>query len=272
MSDPDYETIGWSFDETTGVGRITLDRPSSMNAFDTQMQKDLIRGIERFEELDERESGVAVRTVVVTGAGDRAFSSGLDVGEMQDIEDYSEKKRIPDLFHDMADAIETFESPVVAKIDGLCLGGGLEVALACDFRFASEDSTFGQPEVDFGVLPGGGGAQRLSMIVGVSRAKELCMTGEQIDAEQAESEGIIDYSYPAESLDEEVRQFVDTLSNKPPLALRSIKEAADRTREVGYQEALQYGNRAWLSLAQTEDYRKAIDAFGTDTRPEWEGR
>lgn len=272
MSDSAYETIDWEFDDATGVGRITLDRPASMNAFDRQMQNELMQGIERFEELDERERGVAVRTVVLTGAGDRAFSSGLDVGEMRDIEDYSEKKRIPDRFHEMADTIESFEPPIVAEIDGICLGGGLEVALACDFRFASERSTFGQPEVDFGVLPGGGGAQRLSMIVGVSRAKELCMTGEHIDAERAESEDIVDYVYPAESLGEEVEQFVDTLSRKPPLALRSIKEAADRTREVGYQEALEYGSRAWLSLAQTEDYRRAIDTFGTDTRPEWEGR
>lgn len=272
MSEPDYEAIDWSFDDTTGIGRITLDRPDAMNAFDIQMQKELIEGIERFKELDEQGNGVTVRTVVIAGAGDRAFSSGLDVNEMQGIEDYNEKKRIPDLFHDMADAIESFEPPVVAKIDGLCLGGGLEVSMACDFRFASEDSTFGQPEVNFGVLPGGGGAQRLSMIVGVSRAKELCMTGEKIDAEQAEEEGIIDYVYPSDELDEEVQKFVDTLSNKPPLALRSIKEAADRTREVGYQEALQYGSRAWLSLAQTEDYRKAVNAFGTDSRPEWEGR
>lgn len=272
MSDPDYEAIDWSFDDTTGIGRITLDRPEALNAFDVRMQKEVIDGIERFQELDERGSGVTVRTVVVTGAGDRAFSSGLDVGEMRDLEEYGEKKRIPDLFHRMADAIESFEPPVVAQIDGLCLGGGLEVALACDFRFASAESRFGQPEVNFGVLPGGGGAQRLSMIVGVSRAKELCMTGEQIEAERAEAEGIVDYVYPGEELAEKVQEFVDTLSNKPPLALRSIKEAADRTREVGYQEALQYGSRAWLSLAQTEDYRKAVDAFGTDTRPEWEGR
>ena len=272
MTDPEYETINWEFDDATGIGRITLDRPASMNAFDAQMQHELIRGIERFEELDSRERGVAVRTVVLTGTGDRAFSSGLDVAEMQDVEEYSEKKRIPDRFHEMAESIESFEPPIVAEVDGICLGGGLEVALACDFRFVSERSTFGQPEVDFGVLPGGGGAQRLSMIVGVSRAKELCMTGERIEAEQAESEGIVDYVYPSETLEREVQQFVETLSRKPPLALRSIKEAADRTREVGYQEALKYGSRAWLSLAQTDDYRKAVDAFGTDSHPEWEGR
>ncbi|WP_280537966.1 enoyl-CoA hydratase/isomerase family protein [Halopenitus sp. POP-27] len=272
MSEPDYDAIAWSFDEDTGVGRIELDRPDAMNAINDRMQRELIEGFRRFRRLEEDRTGVAVRAIVVSGAGDRAFSTGLDVGEMQSITDYGEKKRIPDGFHEMAETIERCEPPVIARIDGLCLGGGLEIALASDFRLASKRSSFGQPEVNFGVLPGGGGAQRLSMIVGVSRAKELCMTGEQIDAEQAASEGIIDHVHPAADLTEEVESFVESIVDKPPLAVRTIKEAADRTREVGFEEALQYGNRAWLSLSQTRDYDRAVEAFGTDADVEWEGR
>lgn len=272
MPEADYETIDWSFDETTGIGRITLDRPEAMNAIDSQMQRELIAGFQRFRELDEDCTGVAVRAVVIAGAGDRAFSSGLDIEEMQAITEYSEKKRIPDRFYEMTETIEEYEPPVIARIDGLCLGGGLEIALAADFRLASERSSFGQPEVNFGVLPGGGGAQRLSMIVGVSRAKELCMTGRRIEADQAQTEGIVDHVYPAETLEEEVDSFLDSIAEKPPLAVRTIKEAADRTREVGFEEALQYGNRAWLSLSQTQDYQRAVEAFGSDTTVEWEGR
>jgi enoyl-CoA hydratase/3-hydroxyacyl-CoA dehydrogenase len=272
MTEPEYETIDWSFNRETGIGRITLDRPDAMNAIDVQMQNELIEGFRQFRAHDQEAAGVAVRAVVVAGTGDRAFSTGLDVGEMQSITDYGEKKRIPDRFNEMTETMEDFEPPVIAQIDGLCLGGGLEIALAADFRLASDNSSFGQPEVNFGVLPGGGGAQRLSMIVGVSRAKELCMTGDQIDAEQAEGEGIVDHVYPADELDAEVESFVGSLAEKPPLAVRTIKEAADRTREVGFEEALQYGNRAWLSLSQTRDYQRAVDTFGTDTSVEWEGR
>ena len=272
MTEPEYETIDWSFNRETGIGRITLDRPDAMNAIDVQMQKELIEGFREFRDCDQEAAGVAIRAVVIAGAGDRAFSTGLDVGEMQSITDYSEKKRIPDQFYEMTETIEEFEPPVIAQIDGLCLGGGLEIALASDFRLASARSSFGQPEVNFGVLPGGGGAQRLSMIVGVSRAKELCMTGDQIDGTQADEEGIINHVYPAEELSEEVESFLDAIAEKPPLAVRTIKEAADRTREVGFEEALQYGNRAWLSLSQTRDYQRAIDTFGSDTTVEWEGK
>lgn len=272
MRETEYDAIEWSFDGGTGIGSITLDRPDAMNAIDVQMQREIIEGFQQFRDLDEQGDGVTVRAVVVDGAGEKAFSSGLDVSEMSEISEYDEKKRIPDRFNEMTEAIESFESPVIAEIDGICLGGGLEIALACDFRFASERSTLGQPEVNFGVLPGGGGAQRLSLIVGVSRAKELCMTGQNIDADQAEREGIVDHVHPAEELDDEVGRLLDSLSEKPPLAVRTIKEAADRTREVGYEEALQYGSHAWPSLAQTRDYQKAVNAFGTDATPEWEGR
>lgn len=272
MRESAYETVEWSFDHESGIGRLTLDRPDAMNAIDDRMQREIIAAFERFRDLDEENQGVTVRAVVVAGAGERAFSSGLDVREMSDISDYDERKRIPEQFIEMTDAIEEFPSPVVAQIDGICLGGGLEIALACDFRYASERSSFGQPEVDFGVLPGGGGAQRLSVIVGVSRAKELCMTGERIDAEQAADEGIVTHVYPAEDLASEVESLLDSLSAKPPLAVRTIKQAADRTREVGYEEALEFGSQAWPSLAGTQDYQKAVEAFGTDTTPEWEGR
>jgi enoyl-CoA hydratase/3-hydroxyacyl-CoA dehydrogenase len=272
MRESAYDTVEWSFDHESGIGRLTLDRPDALNAISDRMQQEVIAAFERFGELDEASDGVTVRAVVITGAGDRAFSSGFDVEEMSDITSYSDRKRIPERFIEMTDAIEEFPSPVVAEIDGLCLGGGLEIALACDFRYASERSSFAQPEVDFGVLPGGGGAQRLSLVVGVSRAKELCMTGKRISAEQAASEGIVDHAYPAPDLREEVAELCDALSTKPPLAVRMIKQAADRTREVGYEEALEYGSQAWPSLASTRDYEKAVEAFGTDDTPEWQGR
>lgn len=272
MSDPDFDAISWSFDEETGIGEVTLDRPDAMNAIDETMQRELIAAFDRFEELDDEADGVAVSAVIMEGAGEKAFSSGLDLGEMEGLEDHDERKLIPDLFCEATDAIESYDAPVIASVDGLCLGGGFEFAIACDFRFASEASTFGQPEVNFGLLPGGGAAQRLSTIVGVSRAKELCMTGKKIGAEQALEYGALNEVHPAEELEDAVREFADTLASKPPLALRGIKDASNMTRQVGYEEALDYGGHIWVTLSQTRDHAEGMEAFAEDRAPEFEGR
>lgn len=272
MPDTDYDTIEWGFDDDSGVGYVTLDRPDAMNAIDETMQREVIDAFDAFTELDDEAEGVAVSAVVMDAAGDKAFSSGLDLGEMQGLDNHDEKKLIPDLFSDATAAIESYDAPVVAKVDGLCLGGGFEFAIACDFRFVSERSTFGQPEVNFGLLPGGGAAQRLSTIIGVSEAKKLCMTGDQISAEEALDLGAVNEVHPGEDLDDAVDEFVDTLAGKPPLALRSIKDASNMTRQVGYEEAIEYGGHIWVNMSQTDDHAEGMAAFAEDREPEFEGK
>ncbi|GAA0281842.1 enoyl-CoA hydratase/isomerase family protein [Halobacterium noricense] len=273
MSDTNFETIEWSFDEETGLGHITLDRPNAMNAINIQMQHDLIEAFDAFQALDDEADGVAVRAVILDAAGEKAFCSGLDVGEMSDFSTYHEKKRVPDLFCEMCAAFEGYDAPVIAAVDGLCLGGGFEIVMSSDFRFAVEDGTFGQPEVNFGVLPGGAAAQRLTTIVGASRAKELTMTGERIGATEAAEEGILtEVVDDEEELEERVDELATELANKPPLAVRSIKQASNITRNVGYDAGIEYASHAWPALAQSEDYAKAIEAFGTDEEPEFEGK
>jgi enoyl-CoA hydratase/carnithine racemase len=272
MPDTDFETIQWSFDEETGLGRLTLDRPEAMNAIDIRMQHELIDAFAAFQALDDEREGIAVRAVIVDSAGDRAFCSGLDVGEMSEFSTYHEKKRVPDLFCEMCAAFEEYDAPVIAAVDGLCLGGGFEIVMSADFRFAVEDATFGQPEVNFGVLPGGAAAQRLTTIVGASRAKELVMTGRRIDAAEAAADGIItDVVADEAALDDRVEELAAELASKPPLAVRSIKQAVNITRNVGYDDGVEYASHAWPALAQTDDYAKAIEAFGTDEDPEFEG-
>ncbi|UIP01498.1 enoyl-CoA hydratase/isomerase family protein (plasmid) [Halobaculum sp. CBA1158] len=272
MSENEFETLSWSFDDETGIARVTLDRPKAMNAIDEQMQHDMIGVFDRLEELDREADGVAVSVVIMEGAGEKAFSSGLDLNEMEGLENHDDRKLIPDLFCEATDAIESYDAPVIAKIDGLCLGGGFEFAIACDFRYASESSTFGQPEVNFGLLPGGGAAQRLSTIIGVSNAKELCMTGKQIDAEEALEYGALNEVHPGDELDDAVEEFAETLAGQPPLALRGIKDATNMTRQVGYEEALDYGGHIWVSLSQTEDFAEGMAAFAEDREPEYVGR
>ncbi|ELZ88680.1 enoyl-CoA hydratase/isomerase family protein [Haloferax sulfurifontis] len=273
MSDTDFETIDWSFDEETGLGRITLDRPKAMNAINIQMQHDLIDAFDAFQALDDEADGIAVRAVIVDSAGDKAFCSGLDVGEMSDFSTYHQKKRVPDLFCEMCAAFEEYDAPVVAAVDGLCLGGGFEIVMSSDFRFAVEAASFGQPEVNFGVLPGGAAAQRLTTMVGASRAKEITMTGDQLSAAEAAESGILtDVVADTDELDERVDELVSKLASKPPLAVRSIKQAVNITRNVGYDAGIEYASHAWPALAQSDDYAKAIDAFGSDEQPEFEGK
>lgn len=272
MPDTDYDTLSWSFDEDRGVAHVTLDRPDAMNAIDETMQRETIDLFDRLEGIDDEADGVAVRVVVMEGAGDRAFSSGLDLNEMEGLDTYSDRKLIPDLFCEATDAIESFDAPVVAKVDGLCLGGGFEFAIACDFRYVSDESRFGQPEVNFGLLPGGGAAQRLSTIIGVSEAKELCMTGKQIGADEAEELGAVNAVHPADELDDAVAEFVDELASKPPLALRGIKDASNKTRQIGYEEALDYGGNVWVNLSQTDDFAEGMAAYAEDREPEYEGK
>lgn len=270
MSEQSFETIQWSFDEETGVGSIVLDRPDAQNALSNQMQAEFVAGIEAFEELDagarQKETGVSVRVVTVEGAGEQAFSVGGDINEFDAVHPgvYDAKEA----FH----IAERFQAPVVAKIDGYCLGGGLELALSCDFRIASERSTVGQPEIDIGLIPGGGGTQRLAELVGPARAKELCMTGEYLTAVEAASDGILTAVHPSENLDDAVTSFVDRLREKPPLAVRAVKDVVNTYQETGLSNGRRYERRVIDTLRPTEDHEEGRRAFLEDREPEWNGR
>lgn len=265
-----FETVEWAFDPSTGVGTLTLDRPDSLNALSKQSHADITAALDRFEELDEEalvdDEGVVVRSVVLEAAGDRAFCVGSDVDDFEDV-----RPGVFD-FTTMYNDLEAFPAPTVAKIDGYCLGGGFELALACDFRIASEQSSFGFPEIDLGIIPGDGGTQRLPPLVGPSRTKELCMTAERVDAEQAETEGMIDYVHPREDLDEAVRNFTDRLAEHPPLAVRTVKDVVNTSLETGLRVGRYYERRAGSALTQTRDHQEGVEAFEEDRDPEWKGK
>lgn len=267
--EPDFDTIRWRFDADTGIGRIVLDRPDKLNAMSQRMLAEIPAAFDRFDALDREGEGVSVRTVVVEGAGDRAFSPGVDVDEIGD-EQYP---HTASSFRDALFAVQEYGAPVVAKIDGYCLGGGLELALLCDFRFASERSELGFPEVDLGIFPSAvGTTQRLPRIVGRSRAKELCMTGEFLSGPQAQADGLVDYAPAAEDLDGRVREFAETLASKAPLAVRAIKDTMNRSADVSETQGTAYEYQAYLPLLHTADAQEGMDAFAEDRDPEWEGR
>ncbi|UHQ96325.1 enoyl-CoA hydratase/isomerase family protein [Natrinema halophilum] len=266
MVGTDFETVRWSFDRDSGIGRLVIDRPEKHNAISEQVAEELGAGLDAFEAVDEDADQAIVRAVIIEGAGEASFSSGADISEFPDVDPaQSELPRIWD------DAIQQFAPPVIAKIDGICFAGGFEIALASDFRIASRRSTFAMKESNIGIYPGAGGTQRLSLLVGPSRAKELCMTAEEISGEQALEEGIVDYVYPADRLEAEVRQFAEQIADRPPLAVRAIKDVVDNSLETGLAEGRKYEFRRNRLLFASKDADIGIEAFLEGREPEWRG-
>lgn len=265
----EFETLQWRFDEDSSIGTVVLDRPDSLNAMSAQMLDELPAAFDRFESIDHDDDGVTVKAVVLEGAGDRAFSSGVDVNEIGG-EPYP---YTASSFREALFTVEEYGAPVVAKIDGYCIGGGMELALMCDFRFASERSELGFPEIDLGIFPSAvGTTQRLPRLVGPSQAKTLCMTGEFLSGPEANDIGLLNDAYSAAKLDESVQEFVETLADKPPLAVRAIKDTIDQSWEMGLTQGIEYEYQAYLPLLHTDDYEEGKEAFNEDRDPVWRGR
>ncbi|WP_247002112.1 3-hydroxyacyl-CoA dehydrogenase/enoyl-CoA hydratase family protein [Halosolutus gelatinilyticus] len=242
------------------VLRVELDRPSRMNA----LSADLLAEIdELFSSVDVDE----IRCATIEGAGDRAFSAGADITGFGSLE--------PTDAMDVTPAFETvhdFPRPVVAKIDGYCLGAGLELALACDLRIATERSAFGAPEIGLGLIPGGGGTQRLMRVLGETRAKELVFRGNHIDADRAEEWGLVNRTVSRGEFDETVAEFVDDLRSGPPIGLNVAKKVMNEGSEVGLEAALAMESQGFGLLLSTEDVMEGTAAFAEDREPEFEGR
>lgn len=256
--DPPYHYINWEIDDD-GVLAVELDRQERMNS----MSEDMFAEIDRLlNDVDADE----VSCVVFEGAGDRAFSSGADItgftaGEPTDIMDVDE----------MFQTVYEFPRPTVAKIDGFCLGAGIELALACDIRIATEDSTIGTPETNLGVIPGGGATQRLVRLVGEGRTKEMVFRGMQFDAVQAEEWGIINHAVSDDELEELVGEIVDDLVSGPPVALKAAKQVINDGPEASLEAALAMEKQAFAVLSTTDDMYEGVAAFRQDREPQFEG-
>jgi enoyl-CoA hydratase/carnithine racemase len=242
-------------DVADGVGTIRLDRPK-MNAISFQVQAELRDAAAEATERDD------VRAVVVYG-GEKVFAAGNDVKEMADLS-YGDMLKLGSSVQSAVTAVARIPKPVVAAINGYALGGGCELALAADVRFAAEDAQLGQPEVLLGIIPGAGGTQRLSRLVGPSRAKELIYTGRFVKADEALAMGLVDrvVAKDAESTvyDEAVawaRQFTGAAA----LALRAAKEAVDRGLEVDLDTGLEIERAAFAALFATEDRTTGMRSF-----------
>lgn len=255
----DVETVLIEFDEESGVGTITLNRPDSLNALNDQLSRDVVTGLQRLEEEE-------LRVAVIEGAGEKAFCAGADIGGFSSDSSAERSERAAHTF------VPEFPVPVVAKIDGYCLGGGFELALACDLRLASADSEFGFPEVNLGLLPGAGGVQFVTKLCGPATAMELAMRGEHVSAEWAAEEGLVNHVYPTDEFEQRVDSFVTHLAGQAPLAVRAIKKSARMAVQSGRKEGRRYDRQLFNELLTTDDFAEGAAAFSEDREPEFEGR
>lgn len=256
-----YETLLLTIDER--VATITVNRPEKRNALNTVVRREMV------EVLDEIRIDPTVRVVVITGAGDKAFIAGADIGEFDgrtplDQRTVMEGRRI---FEEIAE----FPKPTIAMINGFALGGGCEVALACDLRIACRSARLGQPEVKLGILPGGGGTQRLPRLVGLGRAMRLIMTGEPIGAEEAERIGLVDLVVDDEELDSRTQELARQIAGYSPVTLKLIKDAVRATLEMPLTAGLKYERELFVTAFASEDRTEGVRAFLEKRTPEFAG-
>jgi enoyl-CoA hydratase/3-hydroxyacyl-CoA dehydrogenase len=261
-SDREFETISVEIDD--GVGHLELDRPHRLNTITLDMLEEIDAAIDAFVDHDE------VRAVLLTGAGDRAFSTGFDAATAapgSGIEAAEMSREGQQVFG----RLETIDEPVIAAVDGYCLGGGMELVTCADLRIASERSTFGQVEHDLGLLPGWGGTQRLARIVGEGRAKEIIFTADHYEAETMADYGFVNEVVENDAIDDRAREFAGDLAAGPPIAQKLTKRAMVAGRD-DIDAGLEVEAQAFGHLFMTDDFWEGLAAFQEDRDPEFEGK
>ncbi|HEY5538408.1 MAG TPA: enoyl-CoA hydratase/isomerase family protein [Thermoplasmata archaeon] len=257
-----YETI--LLERRDGVAFIRFNRPDKLNAMNSKMKDEIIAVLNEFEEND------AVRVVVFTGQGDKAFVAGADINEFKDRTALEQWDLYQQPF--LYDAIDRFPKPLIAMINGYCLGGGCELILACDIRIASEKAQIGQPEINIGIIPGGGGSQRLPRLVGYGKAMQLILTGDRISAQEAHRIGLVDEVVPHDQLESKTFEIATKIAEKSPIAVRFAKEAVKASLRMPLNEGLRYEQSLFSLIFTTEDKDEGVRAFLEKRPPKFTGK
>jgi len=253
------------YEKSEGIATITINRPEALNAFNAEVVGEILQALENVK-VDE-----SVRVVILTGAGERAFSAGADIKAMKGM-NALKARELSLMGEKLCSALENLEKPVIAAINGYALGGGLEVAMACDLRIASENARMGQTEINIGLIPGWGGTQRLTRLIGATKAKELIFTGKMIDAKTAEQLGLVNMVVPQEKFREAVRQFALELAQKAPVALKVAKALINKGAEISLDAAIALEREGFGVVASTEDLQEGVSAFIEKRRPSFKGK
>lgn len=245
----------------SGVGTVTLNRPEAMNALNVQLTSELGDAIESLD------ANADVRCIVLTG-GDKVFAAGADIKEMKEktfIEMYNSD--FPYIKRDCWRAIDDARTPIIAAVAGFALGGGCEMAMACDFIIAAESAKFGQPEIGIGTMPGAGGTQRLTKAVGKAKAMEMCLTGRMMGAEEAERSGLVTRIVAAEELAEQAFKTARKIAGNSAPAVMMIKEAVNMAVDTELDAGLKFERRLFNSTFAFEDCKEGMNAFAEKRKP-----
>ncbi len=252
------------FEVKEGVGILTINRPKVLNALNPETLDEIDDVIKKVKE-DE-----SIRVLIITGAGDKAFVAGADISEFPKMTPL-QAKIFSEKGHKVFFEIESLPIPTIACVNGYALGGGCELALACDFIYASEKAKFGQPEINLGIMPGFGGTQRLSRIIGKAKTKELCMTGVQISAQEAKELGIVAQVFPHEELFDKTMEVAKSLAQKSRVALRQIKQTIDRGFDVDLKTGCSIEIEAFALTFSSSDAKEGTTAFLEKRKPNFKG-
>ncbi len=260
MAKPDVVLL----EKTDRIATITVNRPDKMNALNAEVRISIAMALEQLRQVED------VRVVILTGAGEKAFIAGADIAEFKGaaaVEQYRVMQT-----GDIYSALERFPKPTIAMINGFCLGGGCELAMACDIRIAGDKAKLGQPETNLGIIPGGGGTQRLPRLVGQGRAMRLILTGEIIDAASAEKLGLVDEVVPQAELKARTMELAGKIAEKSPASLQAAKESIRAAWQMPLEAGLRF-EKAWFGLLfSTEDMDEGVSAFLEKRKPDFKGR
>jgi len=252
------------FEITDKLATITINRPKSLNALNTEVLNEIFHAVESVA------ANESIRVLILTGSGEKAFVAGADITELAELNPLAAKFFVANGHKTMA-ALQNLPIPVIAAVNGFALGGGLELALSCDFIYASENAKFGLPEITLGLIPGFGGTQRLSRIIGKNMAKEMIFTGKMISAQEASEIGFVNQVVPAEELMESVQKTALSIASRGKISLNLAKQTINRGLDVDLQTGCQMEIDAFALCVASEDAQEGTRAFLEKRKPDFKG-
>lgn len=257
-----YQTILVTHRGPTAL--VALNRPDKLNAMSMMLKAELIRALHDLDASDD------TRTIVITGAGDKAFTAGADIHEFRDRTPMEQWRMYE--HGTLYDALDRTAKPILAMINGYCFGGGLELAMACDIRIASDRATLGQTEINLGIIPGGGASQRLPRLVGLGNALKLTLTGDRISAAEAARIGLVDEVVPHARLEERTLEIAERIGSRSALAVRLAKAAVQASARLPLNQGLRYEQSLFALVMASQDKEEGVRAFLEKRDPRWRDR
>ncbi len=246
-----YKTI--TLEKRESVAVLTINRPDKLNALNSNVHREGVLA------LDSLKNDPEIHVVVIKGAGEKSFIAGADISEFANATPVEQRDVMNS--RSLFTVLDSFPKPIIAMINGFCLGGGNELAMACDIRIASEKSRFGQPEINLGIICGGGGTQRLTRLIGESKAMEMILSGDMIDAATAFNYGLVNYVYSVEELEAKTMELANKIAEKSPIALQLSKEAVKFASRSNIDEGLRREIDLFAICFSTEDKKEGVAAF-----------